>query len=76
MLALYICVFTGLVVWLWLVWDMTREFRAGWGRGEGLKASFKGGLRKPALNPRKQAPEPEPEPPPPPARDPRDWMSE
>lgn len=64
MLALYICLFTGLVVWLWLVWDMTREVRGGWERG----AAFKG--RK------KKEPEPEPEPPPPPARDPRDWMSE
>ena len=50
MLALYICLLTGLVVWLWLVWDMTREVRAGWGRGASLKVS------------RKKAPEPEPEP--------------
>ena len=75
MLALYICLLTGLVglvfdrgvfpvVWLWLVWDMTREVRAGWGRGASLKLS------------RKKALEPEPEPTPPPARDPRDWMSE
>ena len=63
MLALYICLLTGLVVWLWLVWDMTREVRAGWGRGASLKVSRK-------------ALEPEPEPTPPPARDPRDWMSE
>ena len=72
MLALTICLLTGLVVWLWLVWDMTRDARAEWNRS---------GKPRPRLpKPRRKAPEPAaepvPEPAPEPARDPRDWMAD
>ncbi|MDP9188589.1 MAG: hypothetical protein M3O25_05000 [Actinomycetota bacterium] len=55
---------TGLIVWLWLVWDMTREIRAGWGRGRAPKKSEVAVAQA------------EPEPAKKPARDPRDWMSD
>lgn len=83
MLALTILLATGLIVWLWLVWDMTREVRAGWTRGGGIKgglrSTLKSGLR-PGSRPRRAKPPPEPEPapepPPKPERDPRDWMAD
>ena len=72
MLALMICLLTGLVVWLWLVWDMTREARATWSSGDKPRLR----LPKPRAKAPEPAPEPEPEPAPKPARDPRDWMAE
>lgn len=80
MIALYLLLATFLVVWLWLVWDMTREVRAGWTRGGGIKggvrSTVKRGLRPGPKRETVPEPPPEPEPPPKPARDPRYWMDD